>query len=327
MALRFRQSPEFDLIARYFSRHQTGELELSIGDDAAVFSPPATHSLVFSVDTQVEGRHFPVGFPADKIATRALGSAMSDLAAMGAKPHHFTLALTLPDLDEHWLCAFSSGLYEMADRFDFKLVGGDTTKGPLTVSIQVHGLVERDRYLKRSSAKSGDGLYVSGSIGDAAGGLKLALAGAQSRTLSNDEKQLFSAYASPDPEIKLGQALVGSASAALDISDGLLADLEQLATASNLACHVELDAIPLSDALRRAEGDIEALSLALAGGDDYRLLVALPPDKEYLAKELGLYKIGCMIDYSDVHQSGRLSLHKNGVYQELPAVKGFDHFG
>ena len=327
MGLRFRQSPEFDLISRYFSRHQPDELDVSIGDDAAVFSPPATHSLVFSVDTQVEGRHFPIGFPADKIATRALGSAMSDLAAMGAKPHHFTLALTLPDFDEQWLSEFSRGLYEMADPFDFKLVGGDTTKGPLTVSIQVHGLVERGRYLKRSSAKSGDGLYVSGRLGDAAAGLKLALSGAQKRMLSDDERQLFSAYACPDPEIELGQTLVGKASAALDISDGLLADLEQLAAASGLGCDLDLDAIPLSGALRRVEGDTEALSLALSGGDDYRLLVTVPTAKESLAKELGLLKIGYMIDYDNQPHSERINLFKDGVYQKAPNVKGFDHFG
>jgi thiamine-monophosphate kinase len=326
MGLRFRQSPEFDLIARYFSRHQSNAVELSVGDDAAVFSLPENHCLVFSIDTQVEGRHFPVGFPADKIATRALGSAMSDLAAMGARPHHFTLALTLPEFEEQWLHAFSRGLYELADRFDFKLVGGDTTKGPLSISIQVHGLVERDRYLQRSTASSADGIYVSGSLGDAAGGLKLALSNRQD-ALSDDEHRLFNAYACPRPEVELGLALVGNASAALDISDGLLADLEQLAVASDLACHLDLDTIPLSGALRRVEGDVEALNLALAGGDDYRLLATMPANKERLAKELGLFKIGYMLDCPIEHTGERVRLYKNGVYHRAPNVKGFDHFG
>ncbi len=327
MGLRFRQSPEFDLISRYFSRHQPGDLELSIGDDAAVFSLPAAHSLVLSIDTQVEGRHFPVGFPADKVATRALGAAMSDLAAMGAKPHHFTLALTLPDFDEQWLSEFSRGLYEMADQFDFKLIGGDTTKGSLAVSIQVHGLVEHCCYLKRSSARVGDGIYVSGSLGDAAAGLKLALSHAHNRVLSDDERLLWRAYAHPAPEIALGQALVGVASAALDISDGLLGDIEQLAAASALGCYIKLEAIPISGALRRVEGADEALSLALAGGDDYRLLVTVPVDKESFAKELGLCKIGHMVEYDDAPGNERIRLFKNGVYRKTPNVKGFDHFG
>ena len=329
MGLRFRHSPEFDLISRYFARHQTSSLDLAIGDDAAVFTPPSTHSIVFSIDTQVEGRHFPAGFPADKVATRALGSALSDLAAMGAEPHHFTLALTLPEFDEQWLSAFSDGLYAMSEGYGLELVGGDTTKGPLSVSIQVHGLVEHGRYLKRSSARSGDGIYVSGTLGDAAGGLKLALASSQDSLLSDDEKKLLDAFSSPVPEIGLGQALVGHATAALDISDGLLADLEQLTMASDLGCSIELDAIPLSDALRRVEGDSGAQSLALNGGDDYRLLIALPSGKEALAESLGLFKLGRMMEYDDSlrHAAERVSLYKNGVYQTAPKIKGFDHFG
>lgn len=329
MALKFRHSPEFDLISRYFSRHQSADLDLSIGDDAAVFTPPKGHSLVFSVDTQVEGRHFPLGFPADKVATRALGAALSDLAAMGARPHHFTLALTLPHLDEDWLAGFSKGLFGLADRFDIKLVGGDTTKGPLSITIQVHGLVEQGVYTARSGAREGDGVYVSGALGDAAAGLRFALEQRCLDGLDPDEQYLYKAFAEPLPEIDLGLKLVGTASAGMDISDGLLADLEQLARASELVCEIDLDLIPLSDALCRVVGASGALDAALSGGDDYKLLLTVPTNRESLVQDLGLFKIGrmkgCSVEGSA--ESSRVMLLKRGVHQKTPELKGFDHFG
>lgn len=329
MALKLRHSPEFDLISRYFSRHQSGDLDLSIGDDAAVFTAPIGYSLVFSMDTQVEGRHFPSGFPADKVATRALGAALSDLAAMGAKPHHFTLALTLPNLDEDWLAGFSKGLFGLADRFDIKLVGGDTTKGPLAITIQVHGLVEQGAYIARSGAREGDGIYVSGELGDAAAGLRFALEQRCFVSLDPHEQYLYNAFAEPIPEIDLGLKLVGTASAGMDISDGLLADLEQLARASELVCEIDLDLIPLSDALYQVMGQSDALDAALSGGDDYKLLLTVPPSRELLVKDLGLIKIGRMKGCSNAgsEEPNRVMLLKNGVRQTPPELKGFDHFG
>lgn len=328
MGSMLRRSPEFDLITRYFSRQESSELALSIGDDAAVYAPPQGQSIVFSIDTQVEGRHFPVGFPADKVAARALGAAMSDLAAMGAKPHHFTLALTLPRFDEHWLSAFSKGLFALADGFGFKLVGGDTTKGPLCVSIQVHGLVEDGRYLIRSGANAGDDVYVSGTLGDAAGGLRVAQSGKGFEFLSADESFLLESFSNPLPEIDLGLGLVGCASAAIDISDGLLADLEQLCVASGLRCELQLDAIPISKSLRNVIGEEAALNLALAGGDDYKLLVALPEEKEEQARKLGLVKVGKLFECAESkpETDQRINVFKNGVHQKTPELKGFDHF-
>ena len=329
MGLKLRRSPEFDLISRYFSRHQSGGLDLAIGDDAAIFTPPSGHSLVFSIDTQVEGRHFPRGFPAEKIATRALGAALSDLAAMGANPHHFTLALTLPEFDEDWLADFSRGLFGLADHFNIKLVGGDTTKGPLSISIQVHGLVEQGVYLARSGAKVDDEIYVSGALGDAAAGLKFALEHRDFDDLNSDEQYLYTAFSNPMPEVALGLKLLGTASAALDISDGLLADLEQLAVASGLVCEVDLDLIPLSEPLCRVEGKAAALDLALSGGDDYKLLLTVPREKKSLVKDLGLLKIGRMRDLKVGSSSGsdRVMLFRNGVFQKNPELRGFDHFG
>lgn len=320
MNSRLRKSREFDLITSLFSKSRAPSFDLGIGDDAAVFSPPSNQSLVLSIDTSVEGRHFPAGFPPEFIAKRALGSALSDLAAMGAQPHHFTMALTLPEFDMVWCERFSTGLYDLAEQFDISLVGGDTTKGPLTISIQVHGLVDKGNYLSRSSASPDDLIFVSGCLGDAHAGLLLALEG---KELTEPYQQaLFESFASPTPQIALGLEVNGIASSALDISDGLLADLEHLCCASGLSAELELSVVPLSDNLLRYRDYDFALQAALNGGDDYQLLVTASSDKRQRLLELGFIEIGAML----ADEGSVLSAKLNGESVALPEKRGFDHF-
>lgn len=328
----FRDSPEFDLIARYFFKHAVSGIEhsdyidLSVGDDAAVVRAPEGHSLVFSIDTQVEGRHFPIGFPAELIAHRALASALSDLAAMGAKAHHFTLALTLPHSDADWLTAFSGGLFALAEQLNVRLVGGDTTKGPLAVTIQVHGFVPNNAYISRRGALIGDEVYVTGPLGDAGAGLAIALECMQDQRfecLSLNEQYLFERFAKPVPPLTTGEAAREYASAGLDISDGLLADLQQLCCASSVSCTVDIANIPLSEQLLAYAGRDRALSYALSAGDDYELLLTLPSSMGDHAARLGLIKLGCI---TERHSAPCVVLLKNGERHILPNQKGFDHF-
>jgi len=328
-----RNSPEFNLITRYFYRHAAdSRCDLSIGDDAAVFTVPDGQSLVLSIDTLIEGRHFPIGFPAFYIAQRALGSALSDLAAMGAKPSHFTLALALPDYDDGWLKDFSAGLFELAEQFDVALVGGDTTKGALTVTVQVHGLVPCGGYITRSKAVSGEGVYVSGTLGDACAGLRIAL----DRKADDPEfDYLYQRFAAPQPRVDLGMQLRGKASALMDVSDGLLADLEQLMSASNAYCQIHQDKLPMSAELRAYRDHEFALSCALSGGDDYELLAVIPDQHADFAVSRGMTKIGdvvmCPADRAIATDSkgsfSRLQLFDCGKPVLLPSKIGFDHFG
>ena len=328
----FRDSPEFDLIARYFFKHAVSGIEhsdcidLSVGDDAAVVRVPEGHSLVFSIDTQVKGRHFPIGFPAEFIAHRALASALSDIAAMGAKAHHFTLALTLPHSDAGWLTAFSGGLFALAEQFNVRLVGGDTTKGPLAITIQVHGFAPNDAYISRRGASISDEVYVTGPLGDAGAGLAIAFECMQDQrfeSLGINEQYLFERFARPVPRLTIGEAVREYASAGLDISDGLLADLQQLCCASNVSCNLDIANIPLSKQLIAYAGRERALSYALSAGDDYELLLTLPISMRDHAARLGLIKIGCI---TERRSAPDVVLFKNGERHVLPNEKGFDHF-
>ena len=326
-----RKSPEFEIISQYFSKHkEETALELGVGDDGAVFNVPPEHSLVFSIDTLVEGRHFPLGFPAEFIAQRALGSALSDLAAMGASPSHFTLALTLPCHDAAWLSGFSKGLFSYAHQYDVVLAGGDTTKGPLTVSIQVHGVVPTGQHLTRSGAKANDLLFASNNLGDAAGGLSIALnqqkAAAHYADLSENEAILFDAFVCPTLNFEMALGMRSLANACIDVSDGLLADAEQLARASNLTVCVDTQCLPISSALREEQGASKAVQCALSGGDDYALLFSVPPTNKGAAKAAGLIEIGRFIQGDPSMQGAGVKLFHDGHDIPLPSNQGFDHF-
>lgn len=265
---------EFDLIRRYFTNLGAAEgVALGVGDDGAVLDIPPGHQLVSVMDTLVAGVHFPEDTTPFDIGYRALAVNLSDLAAMGAEPRWFTLALTLPKADETWLTGFAAGLRSLAERFGIALVGGDTTRGPLTITVQAEGLVPIGQALRRSGARPGDGIYVTGTLGDAAAGLALHQGSLQ--TDGDTAEFLRSRFFRPEPRVQTGLALRGMATACIDVSDGLLQDLGHVLAASGVGARLELDRLPLSAALRQS-ADQRACELALSGGDDYELCFTLP---------------------------------------------------
>ncbi len=277
---------EFELIQHFFTRSacaQGGEnVSLGIGDDCALLQVPAGHQCAVSTDSLVSGIHFPKNSPPFLLGQRALAVAVSDLAAMGAIPIGFTLAMTLEHIDAPWLQAFSEGLSAMAQQCAIALIGGDTTRGPLSMTVTVMGKVPVNQALLRSGAQAGDVLCVSGPLGAAAAALPLVLGQVADNSLPHDvQQQLLAAYWAPQPQLQLGQWLQDKATAALDISDGLLADCGHIAKASKVSLYIEQALVPIAAAARAAAGDTVALQCALSGGDDYQLAFTIP--QHYLA--------------------------------------------
>lgn len=261
---------EFDIIKKYFTRSSTQpSVEKSVGDDCAILTPSANKQLVMSMDTLVAGRHFPESASPYDIATRALCTSVSDLAAMGAKPLWFTLGLTLPDVDEPWLQAFSEGLFSIADQYAMDLIGGDTTQGALTITVQVHGEVEQGKVLCRDQAQAGDKVFVTGFLGD--GAAALAMIQQQLSVSPEQEKYLHARFYSPLPQISAGLQLAGIAHAGIDISDGLLADAQHIANASGVSIELQLESLPQQPLLVDLEQE-QMRQWMLSGGDDYQLL-------------------------------------------------------
>lgn len=269
---------EFELIEAYFRRDSRAPGVIrGIGDDCALLQLPPGQCLATTVDTLVEGRHFPTGADPEDIAQRALRVNLSDVAAMGAEPLWFTLALTLPEPRESWLEAFSRGLFEAAREYRCVLVGGDTTRGPLTITIQVMAAVSPDRALRRDGAAAGDLVYVTGTLGD--GAAALAFLKGDLEMTGEAADYLKTRFYKPLPRLVEGRMLAGLASAAIDISDGLLADLGHICEASGVAASLAVEQLPLSEALAALPDRRQALNWALAGGDDYELCFTVPPDR------------------------------------------------
>ena len=320
---------EFELINRYFTRAAAPRgaesgVVLGIGDDAAVLALPRDAELVAAVDTIVAGRHFPEATDARSIGHRALAVNLSDLAAMGATPAWATLALTLPNADPAWLERFSAGLLDLADASGVALVGGDTTRGHLTVSVQILGHVPCGKALRRSGARDGDLLAVTGTLGDAGAGLAFVThppANAPPAAVQS----LIERFNYPTPRVRFGVAARGIATAAMDLSDGLVGDLPKLAQASGLAAHIAVERLPLSDAIRAAVPMARALEWALSAGDDYELLLSVPPPR-YRELEAAAAQLNLTLTKVGEMRSG------NGVTWSLngrdfqPACQGFDHF-
>lgn len=267
---------EFDIIRQYFTLNEVrDDVVLGIGDDAAVLTVPNDHQLVQSVDTLVAGVHFPHETSPEDIAYKALAVNLSDMAAMGADPAWFTLAITLPDDDETWLQAFSESLASLAKKNNLQLVGGDTTHGPLCITITINGFVPNGKALTRNSAQEKDKIYVSGTLGDAA----LALAAWQGQCLLRDETKeaLYQKLNRPTPQNKLGLLLREHANACIDISDGLVADLSHIADESKLGATIYFEKIPRSKEFNsNLTDDALIIPLVLAGGDDYELCFTVP---------------------------------------------------
>ena len=312
---------EFDLIKTFFNASQLNFpsefIEHSIGDDCAVLNVPATHELCLSVDTLIEDVHFPAGAKAYDIGTRSLCVTLSDLAAMGAKPIGFTLAISLPiALKENtdWLAGFCDGLASIAQRYDCPLIGGDTTKSPvLTISVQVHGICEKGKSLKRSGAQVGDQVCVTATqdrgLGDGAGALSHVL----SDPVSGNP--LTKAFWKPLPQIEIGQSLIGVATSCIDVSDGLIQDLNHICQRSQVAMRLDPMALPLSGNLLSNYSQEEALGFALNGGDDYQLAFTLPAG---VSLANNVVCIGEVI----------ISDHHSVQIPMLPSIKstGFNHF-
>ncbi len=320
---------EFDLIRRFFGRDaaahdaQSGVL-LGIGDDAALLRVPAGSDLVAAVDTIVAGRHFPPATDAHSIGHRALAVNLSDMAAMGATPQWATLALTMPHADAVWLQRFSAGLLDLAREHGVALVGGDTTRGPLTVSVQILGSVPSGAALLRSGARPGDLLAVTGTLGDSGAGLAFAL-NAPHGIDRGVVDALIQRFDYPTPRVQFGIAARHTASAAMDISDGLVGDVPKLAAASDVHAHVQIDRLPLSGALRAAVSETQAREWALAAGDDYELLLAVAPAMfpklEAAARQLNL----TLTIIGELSNGSGVSWSLHGVAY-TPAMSGYDHF-
>lgn len=280
---------EFDIIRRFFAGRagKRGDVALGIGDDAALLRVPAGHELAVSTDSLVAGVHFPADLPADAVGHRALASNLSDLAAMGATPAWVVMALTLPEPDEAWLQGFSDGFFALAKQHEVALVGGNMARGPLNVTLTVHGHVPEGRALTRSGAQVGDLVYVTGHPGDAAAGLKLLKSGE-----ARMQHPCVRRFAYPEPRIVEGQALRGLASAAIDVSDGLLADLGHLLEARGFGAKLALEKLPVSRELLALHGQDDARKLALTGGDDYELCFTVHP-AQAAAAEVRLVQTGC----------------------------------
>ena len=269
---------EFALVEKYFAHLSEGKGEgvaIGIGDDCAVLEHGPNERFAISVDTTAESTHFPADAPPHQIAHRAVAVALSDLAAMGATPRAITLALTIPEANETWLSQFSHGLAQVIREYGVALIGGDTCKGRLSITVQVLGILPRDKVLTRAGAAAGDHLYVSGHPGDAAAALQVMngnwLGGPQYH------EYLLTRFYRPRARIELGRSLLGIASAAIDVSDGLLADAGHIAAASGVRCVIDPKALPLSAALLSHPDRQLAVEWGLTGGDDYELCFSLPP--------------------------------------------------
>ncbi|WP_233980263.1 thiamine-phosphate kinase [Pectobacterium versatile] len=318
---------EFDLIARYFNRARSSrrDVELGIGDDCALLTVADKQMLAVSTDTLVSGVHFlPDIDPAD-LGYKSLAVNLSDLAAMGADPAWLSLAITLPKSNSQWLSAYSDSLFELLDYYGMQLVGGDTTRGPLSLTLTIHGLVPAGRALTRRGARIGDWIYVTGSLGDSVAGLAIL----QNTLHVEDEEtrqRLLQRHLRPQPRILQGQALRDLASSAIDLSDGLISDLQHILKASECGARINLDAIPQSDWLRGCVDEEQALRWALSGGEDYELCFTVPEINRG-ALELALGHLGA--DYTCIGQIGPssegLRFFRDNKATELN-WKGYDHF-
>lgn len=310
---------EFEIINRFFSSKsltQGRSILLGPGDDCAIISPEPNQDICVSTDTLISGVHFPEGCSASVVAHRSLGVNLSDLAAMGSTPLGFTLAMTLPQVDEKWLAEFSMALESMVKKYQCPLIGGNLAKGSLSLTLQVMGTVPSGQALQRSGAREGDQIYVSGTLGDAACGL-----GIIADSLEINEF-LEARYYYPEPRVELGIKLRGIANSAIDISDGLISDLGHICKRSNKGAEIEISKIPLSRDLIEKMGKEEAIKLALSGGDDYELCFTVSESRR-----------GEIEDSFDVTPIGKIVggnalivRATDGSMMELDKL-GYDHFG
>ncbi|MCG7935852.1 MAG: thiamine-phosphate kinase [Candidatus Thiodiazotropha taylori] len=320
-----KETPEFALINQYFKQLTTPrqDVVLGIGDDAALLQVSEQSLLVVSVDTMVSGVHFFEDVSAEALGHKALAVNLSDMAAMGAEPSWATLALTLPEVDEQWIAGFCRGFAELANRFNVSLVGGDTTRGPLSLTVQIHGMVAKDQAMRRDGAQVGDDIYVTGTLGDAAMGLRL-LESTQAFTAA--QQKLVDRLERPQPRVEAGIALRNLAHSAIDLSDGLLADLGHVLKQSGVGASLQLEKLPLSTELLSVMGDKMDWSRVVSGGDDYELCLTMPADRlgdvaaVARAQSLPITRIG------RIEADPGLRCFEKPGKPWYPPELGFDHF-
>ncbi len=318
---------EFSLIKQYFDKLtvERDDVELGIGDDCALLQCPIDHVLAVSIDTLVEDVHFFADVSPETLGHKSLAVGLSDLAAMGATPAWFTLALTLPEVNNNWLQGFSQGLAKLAKQHNIHLVGGDTTRGPLTISIQVHGFVKPEQALRRSGAKLGDMIYVTGTLGDAGVALQRQLSQWDDSKLNDDDKAYFqSRLELPSPRIEMGQKLLKLASSAIDISDGLLADLSHILDKSNVGARLDLSLLPLSSSMAKITRK-DAEQFALQSGDDYELCFTIP--SQHVSEIEQKFQGQCTQIGTITDDDGLYFLNENDELIDLTeSGTGYDHF-
>ncbi|MCL6234489.1 thiamine-phosphate kinase [Acinetobacter sp. ANC 5579] len=302
---------EFSIIDTYFNRHSSSAVDLGVGDDSALLTPPPQQQLVICTDTLVAGRHFPLDTNPHAIGWKSVAVNLSDIAAMGAKPHSILLALSLPQIDHEWLKGFSHGLYDCCDQFGVSLIGGDTTQSPhLTISVTALGWVDIGKAVTRSGAQVGDFICVSGQVGDAAYGLQHLGHPLQKR------------LDYPTPRCQLGQQLKGLAHSMIDVSDGLAQDLGHILHASKVGAEIELDQLPIDDHVKQLQQE-KQWQYALAGGDDYELCFTISPQNYQkllqLKLDVNISKIG------QITPNLGIRYNNHGVDQVIK-FKGYQHF-
>lgn len=313
---------EFEMIDYFFASIDShrNDVVLSIGDDAALIQVPPGKLLVSTSDTLVKGVHFSNDTPPDAIGYKSLAVNLSDLAAMGATPCWVSLSITLPTLNKTWLTAFTQGFSVLLKKFNLQLVGGDTTRGPLSVTVHALGIVDPTKTLRRNTAKPGDAIYVTGTLGDAAFALH------QLKIKQTPDSSVLNRLYYPTPRIVEGLQLASIASAAIDISDGLLADLNHILKQSNVGALLFPEKLPLSEALRQNNTSDVAIHYALAGGDDYELCITVEPSKESLLKTT-LEAAGCRYTHIGVIESNKgLYLQTQKGRKKVNKTRGYQHF-
>jgi thiamine-monophosphate kinase len=306
---------EFTLIERFFKRQQikNSTTTLGIGDDCAMLSIPNGCELAITTDTMVEDVHFFAGCDPYQLGHKLLAVNLSDLASMGANPVAVTLALTLPKVNENWLQTFADGFFALAERYSVDLIGGDTTSGPLTLTVTALGLVPTGQALRRSTAKSGDIICMTGNLGDAGLGLKIN----QGYDCKQPDAALMR-FNQPDPQVEAGQALIGIANACIDISDGLVGDLGHILQQSQVGARIDWEAMPLSTEVLNYIDETDDWSMPLTAGDDYELCFTVSADKVH-SLSIPHTIIGV------IESEPGLLLNKSGIIQPLE-VKSFEHF-
>ena len=316
---------EFELIKRFFTEQaiKRKDVLLGIGDDCAIVTPPKYQNIAITTDTLVAGVHFPHQTSARAIGHKSIAVSLSDLAAMGAEPAWISLAITIPEIDIKWVEEFCSGVFDLCEFYNVQLIGGDTTQGPLSITVTAQGLTPIDKHITRSGAKAGDWIYVTGEIGDAALALKHVFN--EVNVASEYKDKIRKKLDFPRPRILVGQALREYATSAIDLSDGLISDLGHICSSSKVGANIVLDDLPISDALRHSVDIEKAFNIALVGGDDYELLFTASEDNK-VGMETALSHLSCGITrIGQLNSSGKITTTLNSKPVSFDA-KSFEHF-